>query len=327
MEVLEGYWLSGQDKIEFEERETGLEKHLQRIRTTACEHEGTVTGFKITPWISGHWRALAIAASLITIIVLGVSIEQQHKGDTEPAIFKTITASKGTKNHFLLPDGSRVWLNAGSSLTYPTSFVKDSVRAVDLSGEAFFEIRHDENHPFVIHTEHMDIRDIGTSFNVKAYPDDILTEATLIEGSIEVKPKKSGNYTLLSTPNEKLTVFNKQPGIQLNKVREPGTKTIRETAEYALLQTSVKVNVADSLLAETAWLEDVLVFTNESFGELAVKLERWYDVTIRFEDEALKQKRFTGKFTEETIKQALEEIQLMKPFSFSIENSTITITE
>jgi ferric-dicitrate binding protein FerR (iron transport regulator) len=236
---------------------------------------------------------------------------------------KTISASPGSKNHFMLPDGSRVWLNAGTTLTYPATFYDDSVRRVTLSGEAFFEITHDENHPFVIHTERMDIRDIGTAFNVKAYPGEQIAEATLIEGSIEVKLKKSDHYTVLNTPNEKVTVYSKESKTSVTA----DAKQLAETADLSLVLSKARQNPTDTLLAETAWLDDVLMFSNETFEDLAVKMERWYDVKIRFNSDELRKRRFTGAFSNETVTQALQEIQLMKPFNYEIENGTITISD
>lgn len=367
MEAMDAYWPGKSAKTEQQELEAALEKHMLRLNAEQDIHqprsqvfridtdpkpsedlsmvntlkadgvnvdegrddavknaETEVSDMRINPW----WKKIAVAASVISILGVGFLFLNTNKNEpTAIAEIKTITTSNGSKNHFTLPDGSRVWLNAGSTLSYPLSFMNDSIRRVTLSGEAYFEVTHDEQHPFLIHTEQMEIRDIGTAFNVKAYPGDELTEATLIEGSIEVKLPKSDRGTVLAQPNEKLTVVTKNGKTMI--AQSAGAKQVKiiETAELELLKSKVAENPVDSLLAETAWLEDKLVFSNESFESLAKKMERWYDVTIQFGSESIKQKRFTGTFSKETVSQALQEIQIMKPFHFRIENNVILITE
>ena len=120
-----------------------------------------------------------------------------------------VTTKYGSKTDIQLPDGSKVWLNSGSSLKYDKQFGKE-LREVVLSGEAFFDVVRNAEKPFIIHTTNMDIKVLGTRFNVKSYANDKQSEASLIHGSIEVFIKKEGLKKILSEPNHKIVVMNDQ---------------------------------------------------------------------------------------------------------------------
>jgi len=326
LELIGHYWKSSKEHIEFREREAALEKHMQRVREEqnvadlpALEDDAAVDTGR-----SGRRRIyrFSAAAAVLLLLVAGYWFVQQPALEAVP--MKTITASHGSRNHFLLPDGSKVWLNAGTTVTYPVSFEKDSVRRVWLSGEAYFEIRHDETHPFLIHTPQMDIRDLGTAFNIKAWPSDETAEATLIEGAIEVKPKNAADVAVLTKPNEKIVVYaapEKQPAQAGNADAAIRSEVIQQPFTISV----VAPQAGDSVLAETAWMQDILVFQNETFEDLAVRMERWYDITISFENESLKKIRLNGSFVNETVEQALQELQLIRPFTYQIENGRVVI--
>jgi transmembrane sensor len=295
LETVNHYWNARHDQTAINEREEALAKHMMRFKQEKpIRKKGTII-----------WRMAGLAAA--AAVLLFMAGQYMNWGDKKREglmpVTKTLAASKGTKNHFTLPDGSKVWLNAGSTLTWEEDFGKKKMREVTLVGEGFFEVRHDDKHPFVIHTNRMDIRDVGTSFNVKAYPSDKTTEATLIEGAIEVLLKNGKGSTVLSKPNEKIIVSNHTPATIAKVV--PAT--------------------ADSLIEETAWMKDMLVFKNETFAELAIKMERWYDVTIVFENEQARRHRFTGVFANETIEQALDELKLVYSFRYTEKKGAIVI--
>lgn len=324
VEMIDTFWKSSDEKTEYEERETALERHLLRMR-----EEGLMKftdGVKRKkPFLARIFRITALSAAAAAVVIFCIRMFSVGGVGTDRTNYKTLHASNGSKNHFILPDGSKVWLNAGTTLKYSTSIDKDVVREVFLSGEAFFEIRHNEKQPFWIRTKQMDILDIGTEFNVKAYPQDETVEATLIEGSIQVKLKDLNHTEVLSVPNEKITVFNKQDAYQRSQPEtlEPDTSALKvPSPAYTITKV---VPAADSLVAETAWMKDVLVFQNKSFQELAVLMERWYDVTVTFENENLAEYRFTGAFADETIEQALDQLKLIRRFDFSIEDRKVTI--
>ena len=119
-----------------------------------------------------------------------------------------IATLPGTHSKTILPDGSTVWLNAGSKLTYNKNF-NTATREVELSGEAYFDVKKDEHHPFIIHTSAMHIKVLGTAFNVKSYPGDKSSETSLIRGSIEVTMNNRPQEKIILHPSEKLVVMNR----------------------------------------------------------------------------------------------------------------------
>jgi len=227
-----------------------------------------------------------------------------------------VSTRYGSKSQVQLPDGSLVWLNAGSKITYGKEFGK-KIREVTLSGEAFFDVVKDADHPFVIHASSIDIRVLGTAFNVKAYPEDEKTETSLIRGRIEVSIKSRPNDKIILSPNEKLVVDNKSMRVQQDAAEND--------YEPLIAVNKLKINPVDSTVAETQWIENRLVFDNESLRELAVKMERWYGVDIEIADSAMMEKRFTGKLDNENIEQAMEALRYTSPFSFERKGNKIII--
>lgn len=232
-----------------------------------------------------------------------------------------ISTRNGSKTNVVLPDGTQVWLNAGSKLIYPKSFGNTN-REVVLTGEAFFDVVHNTEKPFIIHTVNMNIKVLGTRFNVKSYPTDKATVATLIRGSIEVSFKDRPAEKIILKPNEKIIVANSNnPVIKPIKTKldeEPDGDPIVAVRGLTYYQHSRDV-------VETSWVENKLIFQNESFEELARQLERWYGINIRFKNPELQLLYFTGDFKNESIIQALDALKLSNNFNYIIEGNNITI--
>jgi transmembrane sensor len=237
-----------------------------------------------------------------------------------------VSTRNGSKTTITLPDGSKVWLNAGSSLTYNKDFGGE-MREVDLSGEAFFEVvslplpggGETDKVPFIIHTRHIDVRVLGTSFNVKSYPNDKQTETTLVHGKVEVLILNNPEKKIVLRPNEKLIVSNNDTTAPLT-----GKPVAAGSASFFSVG---KVNFirADSILVETAWVQNKLVFDNESLPEIAQKLERWYNVEIKFRDEKIQAERASGTFENITIQQALDALGEIAPFHYTMQGNKIII--
>lgn len=252
------------------------------------------------------YASVSIAASLIIAFFL---FFQESKKSTPGKEISEVSTRLGSKSRIQLPDGSIVWLNAGSKLTYDKEF-GDCLREVNLTGEAFFDVTEDKTRPFLIHTSAIDIKVLGTAFNVKAYPDDKTTETSLIRGSIEVSIKNRRNDVLILSPNEKLVVDN-------NPVNVPTIET-REK-ETLIVINKLKRDPRDSTIIETQWTENKLVFDDEPFKDIAIKMERWFNVEIEINDEKLAEKHLTGKFDGESIEQALEGLAYTSTISFVFE--------
>lgn len=235
-----------------------------------------------------------------------------------------VSTRNGSKTTITLPDGSKVWLNAGSILTYDKNFGGE-IREVALSGEAFFEVvpvtspATTQRVPFIIHTRQIDVRVLGTAFNVKSYPGDKQTETSLVHGKVEVLIHNRPEEKFTLRPNEKLVVMNEE-------VSKPVTgKTTKSNNQPLVSLSKLTYTSSDSLLVETAWVQNKLVFDNESFPEVAEKMERWYNVEIEFNDVRKKELRFTGIFENETVQEALDYMSITAPFHYTIQGNKITI--
>ncbi|HYM93368.1 MAG TPA: FecR domain-containing protein [Chitinophagaceae bacterium] len=308
------------------EAEDAFMLHLNRIK----EKEITVDDEQIEMLNIGQnkkriKRWYWAAASVIVLTGLFGLIRMQMKGDREKPLSREvneISTRLGSKSRIELPDGSIVWLNAGSKLTYDKNFGKE-IREVALTGEGFFDVMKMKEKPFIIHTSSIDIKVLGTVFNVRAYPEDKRTETSLIRGRIEVTIKNRPNDKIILLPSEKLVIEN-------DEVLERDKKVTKEIPVGPALNTLMSINKLkyspiDSSLAETGWINNKLVFRDESFEYLAVRMERWYDVKIEINDKKLQQKRLNGTFETETIDEALDELKEMTPFRYEHTGNKIAI--
>ena len=208
----------------------------------------------------------------------------------------------GTKSKITLPDSSRIWLNANSRLIIEPNFGRET-RRVRLSGEAFFEVSKNQEAPFEISVYDMNIRVLGTSFNLSAYPNNSFVEAVLVEGAIEVG---SGRYASKSL---KTTRMKPSQRLALNKT------------DYRL---TIEENVATDLY--TAWKENRLVYNNTSMSDVAKTLERWFNVLFIIKDSELNTYTYTGKFEDRSLEQILNFIQLSSPIAYQIKKDTVTLS-
>ncbi|MBW8688030.1 FecR family protein [Chitinophaga rhizophila] len=255
-------------------------------------------------WISG------VAAAVALLISAGV---YYYKSQHEPLIAKF--TSKGEKSTFMLDDGTRVTLNADSKLEYAAGFPEKN-REVYLTGEAFFDVHGDAQKPFIIHTNKMDIRVLGTAFNVKSYPNEASTEATLLKGAIEVSVTDNPDEKIILKPSQKVVVSD------YDSTRK---KSVSLKDVVPSLTTMTYFRQKDTMIMETSWLQNKLTFQNEDFETLAKRMERWYNVSIRFNGNHKKQLRFTGILEGETVAEAFNALNLTEDFAFKIEDSTIVI--
>lgn len=203
----------------------------------------------------------------------------------------------GSKTEIVLSDGTKIWLNSGSEIHYPAAFKKDK-RDIRLVGEAYLIVEKDKKRPFYVHTNDIDIKVLGTSFNVKSYPEENTIETVLEEGMINIS-KKGSNKNYLLLPNEE-AIFTKS----------------NSTFE-------IKNNIDSQLY--TSWKKGKIVFKREALGSLAKKLERWHNVHITIENKKLINEKVTGTFESESIEQTMEALKITVPFSYSIKKNDIII--
>ena len=316
--------------------------HINRLKEKSPEFEitgllsKTTNRFVLEPAKKPfyiRWTSYAIAVSFVGALFFIFTLVEKNNSYsltssetilTEPiSELNEISISHGSRSKIKLPDGSQVWINSGSKLTYGNSFNGDS-REVHLDGEAYFDVVKDTKRPFIVHTSGIDIKVLGTVFNVKAYKAEPIIEATLLHGSIEVTKKYQQDASkIILKPHEKL-VYNM---FSVTDIRDQRADIKPVLNASSVIIKPLKRNIADSNIVETAWVYNKLIFEDEKFVDVALKMERWYDLKISIENEMVKNYRISGSFVNETAEEALRGLQLMMPFNYSFKNNEIKISK
>ncbi|WP_123848692.1 FecR family protein [Chitinophaga lutea] len=310
-ELLQQLWQKGEQPAE-----TG-DSYQQHRRRFADDFDAPA---EEEPAPRRRYRKMVVAlAGMAALLALFAGIRMYRGQDAAPLASRAEVAVKnGSRSSLLLPDGSRVWLNAGSKLVYDYNMNQAGERLVQLEGEAFFDVAKKADRPFIIKTGKISIRVLGTSLNVKAYPADKITEATLITGKIEVNIDDKPEQRIVLAPMEKF-VLEEGPAAAANK-------PAKNAHQYLVGNIRPVFEEQDSVIyTETAWVRNQLVFNNETLEELAPRLERWYNIVIVINNQNAKKYRFTGIFDKETVEQAFRAMQLIKSFSYAIEGNVVTI--
>jgi len=328
-----GYKLTGEiQAAELEELESILQRHpeLQLFYNQILTHSSEVSDIDIESAYEKHRanrmyppgktkvkrmlvRALVAASA---ILVLGLTWQFSKKNKPAPANKQTIVETdthKGSRSTMTLPDGSIVRLNAKSKVSYAEGFGK-TTREVFLTGEAYFEVTHNAAIPFIVHTNEADIKVLGTKFNVRSYSNEHRMEATLLTGSIELTLHANTQHKILLKPSDKIIV-------QQNAAGDAAVTPAADDKKVEL--TSIKVQ--DSVIVETSWLNDKMAFVDKPFSEIALDLERQFDVHIEFKNEAISSYKYTGVYDEENAEDILKILQMIKPFHYTLNNKQITI--
>lgn len=243
-------------------------------------------------------KSLQRIAAILVIPLILASLYFYHQWEqvkSESSLTEIICPA-GMRTRFILPDGSSGWLNSESSLTYRMPFQKN--RDVELKGQAFFDVKKDPAHPFVVNTDLFDIRVLGTRFDVSAYPTDRCVEVTLETGTIEIL----SNYT-------------------------PHKKTIIPNQQFVFDKTLRKASLSEVDVAQyTSWKDGRLIFRNTPFSEVINRLGRWYNVEFECQDSSLLDLPYRATFKEESLARVLELLSLTAPITYQI-NKTQTETK
>jgi transmembrane sensor len=272
------------------------------------------------------WRNAAAIAGLISLSGIGYYYFNRQQMPLENKIARSneVISKAGAKTKLVLPDGTQVWLNSGSKLNYSNDFNKQ-FREVELEGEAFFDVAKDTKHPFIVHASSINIKVTGTAFDVKSYPQDETIETTLLRGIIEVSRNDNPNSPkVILKPDEKL-VFDKHLSVTNSFSLLPKTNIVQHVPDISVLSISKKI--PDSNKVETSWMYNKLVFDGDNFKQLSEKMERWYNVRIIFLNNELYQYRFKGIFSNESIEEALKELQMTAKFNYKINDNEIELNK
>lgn len=208
-----------------------------------------------------------------------------------------IAVERGQKANVTLPDGSKVWLNSQTKLTYSADFNKEK-RELQLDGEAYFEVAHNPKKPFIVKSNDIAVEALGTAFGMKAYSEDNLISSILMRGKVRVTTPEGESILM---PNERVMY----------------DKTTHKKTQCAV------TNAIDF----TGWIHNELRFENESLGEIAKTIQRIYNVEIIFASEQLKNQHYTGTVNNNSLESVLNIITLTSPVSFQIDKQQVTLFE
>lgn len=250
-----------------------------------------------------RWQRILAAAVLIPFIV--ITTWYLLYPSRKPELVEKYN-QKGIRSIIILPDGSKIWLNADSRLKYPAVF-QASLREVYLEGEAFFEIAKNPQRPFVVHLPKGDVNVLGTSFDIRAYEDEQWMTTSVATGRVAFVPlgttQASGSDTAASfelTPNRK--------------------------ALYDFQTRAVQVAATDAE-ADRGWINGIMTFNNEPLWRIATELERAFGKPIRFKDVPISQYRYTATFKNNTEEEILSILKKVKPFHFTVTDKFIEINK
>lgn len=239
------------------------------------------------------WRIWSQVCSVIAVpalalaIFFGATAIERGVFEEQAAGTQTTTTPYGTRTEMTLPDGSHVWLNSGSSLTYPLAF-NDGTRTVNLSGEAFFEVESDSEHPFIVKTKSIDVRATGTAFNVKSYESDSITSVMLERGKVNVSAGGSAEGITLA------------PGNLLSLNEMTGNTSVKEVDPYPYI----------------SWRDGVLIFIDTPMTEVFKRLGQIYNVDFVIGDPSLASHLYRATFDGDSLNDILDIMFLSSSISW-----------
>jgi len=223
-------------------------------------------------------------------------------GETGRTQYNTLQTRNGQQTQIILPDNSKVWLNAGSLIKYPSSFAALKDRKVELMGEAYFEVAKDKNHPFIVKTALQEVQVLGTHFNINSYPDEPKLITTLLEGSVKVN---YGKYDLMLKPGQ-------QSVLKLNQAA-------------GITPSDMKISQAD--IAEAmAWKNGFFRFEEEPLESVMRKVARWYNVEVTYAPGVPKNILLGGFISRnKNISAVLEMMTRTEDVRFKMEGNKVTV--
>ena len=237
-----------------------------------------------------YWQRIA-AILLLPLLIIGAIYFIKHTS-SDSVVWQTISTPPGVKSHVQLPDGTFVWLNSGTHLSYPSSF-SAGTRNVKLLGEAFFDVAKDEKHPFIVDLGRINIEVVGTKFNAINYEHEGQTEVVLASGKVRLFEKHENDSRLVS---------EMQPGQQAIYLKEENTISLKNVDAGKF----------------TSWIGGKLIFRDDPMDEVVRKLDRWFNVQIEIADPSIVGYIYTATFQNETIEQILSLIKRTSPVEYTI---------
>ena len=231
----------------------------------------------------------------------GNKIVYDTETTAEKLVYNTLKIPYGKRFELQLSDGTIVHLNSGTTLKYPVKFIAGQNRQVFLDGEAFFDVTKDKTHPFVVNADNLNVRVLGTHFNVSNYPEDNLTDVVLVEGSVGLYSAKE------------------QFNAEKNTILKPGFK-----GSFSKINNQIKTKAVVTDVY-TAWIKGGLTFREMTFKDISKKLERHYNVTIVNQNAKLSNEKFNASFGDEPIAKVLSYFNEIHGINYTLKNNEVLI--
>jgi len=298
--LFKSYW----DGIQVMEadKEKSSQQQLDRIHHTInLNHSDWLNGDrkKVLNRKKSFVRLISKAAAILLLPVISILVYSYFY---QPDLYSLLGESQkyeivsppGSRTHLELSDGTKVWLNRGSKMIYPRRFIGNT-RTVQLVGEGYFEVASNKTKPFIVETQEMSVKAVGTAFNIRAYPDGANFETSLETGKVIIHQTNSA---------DKMDVCDMKPGehFSFNETTRRYTLTTEDLTKYV------------------AWREGKLVFKDDYLVDVAERLSRWYNVKVTLKDQNLNHLTYTATFIDETLDQVLEMLEIVTPISYTVSN-------
>ncbi|HYX05619.1 MAG TPA: FecR domain-containing protein [Bacteroidales bacterium] len=278
------------------------------------------------------WAAV-ILISLVTGAAVYYILSDYSSLPDKNAISR-VEVPLGAKSKVLLPDGTEVWLNAGSKLTYSADYGKKD-REVSLTGEGYFKVAHNPAKPFIVEASKISITALGTEFNVKAYPDENMVETILVKGSVVVKKPetiennhKYASQSIVLKPGQKARIYKttetEAEYVKIPEKERNDTPIINKTRQ-TVKAGEIKLQASNPGI-ETSWKDERWIIKGENLDELLVLLSRRFNVRITLLNKELTKYQFSGTIENETPEQVFKIMSLTIPMSYAIEKGDVKIT-
>ena len=301
-----------------ENSDMDYDRLFQSIRRLIAEQQSVSRSLNL------RFNWARIAAIIVVAFILGATLSYfLLNTKSQPIVsFCEVTAPLGSTSEIVLPDSSRVWLNAGSRLKYPTTFNQNN-RMLYLEGEGYFRVAKNKQLPFIVDAYGFEVKAVGTEFNVKAYKEDAIIETTMVEGKVTLQHSTENILDgVYLTPNQKATFYKKEEylTVEVLKKIEEKKEELNYIPEHRLV-IAPRINPK----AIVSWKEHRLIIEREQLGDLAEKLSRKYNFNFEFRSEDIKSLSFTGTLEDETLQQVMNAIKISSPIDYEIVGKTVII--
>ena len=320
LEKVKKIWLSLDGLNELATIDVNRDWELVEKRMSGKTNKKNLSVIKTQLFYLGRIAAVFLLGAIVSGIFFYFSTHLPEGKNISQARYE-FNVPEGQKSDLVLPDGTKVQVNAGSKISFSKEF-SETNREIWMEGEAYFEVKKDSSNPFIVHTPGINVKVMGTTFNIRAYSNEQLIETTLVEGKVLLSRQsgsKSTEAEIALEPNHKAVYLkNKDARISAELARE-----FRQPLKIGEILISDEINTQASI----SWTEGKLIFDNEYFDVIADRLENFYGVSIRIEDESLNNLRYTGTLKKVSIEQALKALQLTTSVNYKMNNNEIILTK